>query len=247
MNKKILLALLGLALGSCGGTPTSSSASPAGSSDTQSTPASDSSSAPSSSDSSFTPSSSDSSVTPSSSDSGQTPSSSDSGQTPSSSDSGSDTSSGTGTGGTDVLTEERKEKIIDFLTKDNGGLTEGNFVADVDILTPLQLGATQCQNILRFQNMTVLYNVSDKKVYNGIWGAMGVSIGVGKGIAAYEELSKMMGQGMPPVPEGIDVKTEDGAIAYCKYFFEFMYSQSGQETTFNCEKKAIIIPFPRTK
>ncbi len=120
-------------------------------------------------------------------------------------------------------------------------MTEGTFVADVDILTPLALsfdGTKVCQNILQAQTMTFHYRVGDKKVLNQIRVGIDFRIDVGKGVAAYQELSEMMGAAMLPAPEGIDVATEEGAIAYFKYFLEAMSNRGeGAQITIDCEKK----------
>ena len=241
MNKKIILALLGLALGSCGGPAPSSSSHTTGLS-TDSSP-SGSSSTTSSSDSGSA-STSDSGA--SSSDSGASSSDSGSGGG-SSSDSGSGTSTGTGTSSTDVPTEERKEKIVDFLTKDNGGIAEGMFVAAADIVSPLRYSQTQTsQYILQSQNMTVLYRTGDKKTVNDLWAGQGFKIHVGNSVAAYQELTKTT-PNLPPVPEGTDVTTEEGANAYFKYFLELMYGERiGEEITVDCEKDGDYYVFSST-
>ena len=228
MNKKILLALLGLALGSCGGpAPSSSSNPPAGSSsDIGSSSASESStdSGTASSDSGSA-STSDSSASSSDSGSGGG-SSSDSGS--SSSSSGGESSGGDSSGSDSSQQDPsaaKKEKIVTFLTADDGGFNGGVFTVKTSILSPLQISMGQyLQNILQTQEMTATYQSVGKKAASELVAGGSFLVEVGNCVVAYQELKTAMGSQLPPVPDGVDVNTEDGAVAYFKYFLEAMYS-----------------------
>jgi len=162
-----------------------------------------------------------------------TPSSSDSSGTPSGDSSGGDSS------GSDSSQQDpsaaKKEKIVAFLTADDGGLNGGVVTVNTDILSPFDLGIS-LENILMSSRATATYQSVGKKAASELVAVGSFLVEVGNAVVAYQELKTAMGSYFPPAPEGVDVTTEEGAVAYFKYFLEAMYSSMAEKQV-TCDHK----------
>ena len=116
----------------------------------------------------------------------------------------------------------KKEKIVTFLTADDGGLNGGVVTVNTDILSPLNLGIS-FENILMSSRVTATYQSVDKKAASDLVRGGAFLVEVGKAVTAYQEMKEKMGSDMLPVPEGVDVTTEEGAVAYFEYFLKAYY------------------------